>query len=71
MENRWNQKCPVCDGRGIVQCGFYFVPVGQTFTSSNAAPETCRTCNGKGIIIQPEPGYYTLENRFKPLEIKK
>ena len=44
------QKCPVCNGRGIVPCGFYMVPEGQDFASSSTAPETCKTCYGSGII---------------------
>ncbi len=48
---KW-QICPVCEGRGIVPNGFYLYPTGQTFVSSSASPEKCRTCDGKGIIIE-------------------
>ena len=44
------EKCPVCNGRGIVPNGFYLVPEGQGHISSSAAPETCKSCNGKGYI---------------------
>lgn len=39
-------KCPVCDGCGMVHMGFY------EGISSVESPltETCRTCNGKGVI---------------------
>jgi len=47
-------KCPVCNGRGIVPQGFYMVPEGQNFSSSSTAPETCKTCGGKG--------YFTFNN---------
>ena len=47
------QKCPVCNGRGIVPQGFYMVPEGQDFSSSSTAPETCKTCSGSGIILKP------------------
>lgn len=42
-------KCPVCDGKGVVPSGFYNV-CGQNWYSFNTKPETCRSCNGKGII---------------------
>ncbi len=45
------QKCPVCNGRGIVPHMFYTITEEQeTFSSSSTAPETCRACGGKGII---------------------
>ena len=39
--------CPVCSGRGIVPSGFYTFKSGGILTTN---PETCRTCNGAGII---------------------
>lgn len=38
-------KCPVCEGRGFVNAGFY--------TNSKYDPFTvnCRSCNGKGIVF--------------------
>jgi DnaJ-class molecular chaperone len=36
-------KCPVCDGRGLVEGGFY------PFDSA-AGPVKCRTCDGKTIL---------------------
>lgn len=45
------QACPVCEGRGIVPQGFYLVTKWQQqYGSANAAPEQCRTCDGKGVI---------------------
>lgn len=40
--------CPVCQGRGIVPYGFY--STGESSTSSSAADEKCRSCNGNGIL---------------------
>jgi len=37
------QKCPVCEGRGVLPAGFYD---GPTSTSL----ETCRMCKGSGVI---------------------
>jgi len=31
------QRCPVCNGRGIVPNGFYLYPEGQGFSSSSSA----------------------------------
>jgi len=43
-------RCPVCCGNGLVPPGFYLVPVGQTFVTTNSSPEQCRSCSGSGII---------------------
>lgn len=41
-------KCPVCEGRGLVPQGFYNLHL--TGISGSTAPETCKTCNGQGIL---------------------
>ena len=41
------QKCPVCNGSGLVRGGFYDPPM----LTSCTAVETCRTCQGHGIIV--------------------
>lgn len=41
-------KCPVCDGKGVVPHGFY--NTSPYFSSTNIAPETCRSCYGQGVI---------------------
>lgn len=43
-------KCPVCERRGQVPAGFYFN--NSAATVLNTCPETCRSCNGKGIIFE-------------------
>lgn len=40
------QCCPVCEGRGNVPAGFY----GRMVSSTGTGPETCQTCDGKGIL---------------------
>ena len=47
------QICPVCEGKGIVPNSFYSYPVGQGYVSSSTLPEKCRSCDGKGIILEP------------------
>lgn len=42
--------CPVCNGRGMVACGFYMAGLA---TSANGDP--CRTCDGTGIAWTPTP----------------
>lgn len=44
------QRCPVCGGNGLVTNGFYNQTSGYWSTSS-ISPETCRTCNGTGVIL--------------------
>lgn len=37
-------KCPVCEGRGLVEGGFYFGSPGFD-------KEQCRSCVGRGVIV--------------------
>ena len=38
-------RCPVCEGRGTVDSGFYYGGVAD-----HTAPDTCRSCNGSGVL---------------------
>jgi DnaJ-class molecular chaperone len=40
-------RCPVCEGRGNVPNGFYS---RTSYATTDASPETCKSCNGKGYI---------------------
>lgn len=42
-------RCPVCNGNGLVPNGFYLQTSGY-WSSTSTIPETCRSCNGTGII---------------------
>ena len=44
------QRCPVCEGRGSLPCGFYS---GATSATSLNADE-CRTCWGSGVLYVQE-----------------
>lgn len=44
--------CPVCDGRGHVTNGFY-KSHGETWSTDSMTPETCRSCDGKGVVWEP------------------
>lgn len=48
------QKCPICNGVGQVSGGFYNRAGDSYWWVSDQAVETCRTCEGKGIIIKPQ-----------------
>ena len=54
--------CPVCAGRGVVPPGFY------TFgLASSTAPETCRACQGSGVLWETEAvigGYDARPSRY-------
>lgn len=43
-------KCPVCQGTGLVPNGFYSNPGMPTYSSTSTSPETCKSCNGTGIV---------------------
>ncbi len=49
-----SERCPVCNGNGLVPNGFYRQTTGD-WTSSSATPEKCRTCDGKGYITVGDP----------------
>ncbi len=69
------EKCPVCNGRGIVPGGFYSFSSIRNTDASNLS-ETCRSCNGKGYIIMNECknlklGPYMLKNGLYYLNKRK
>uniref|UniRef100_A0A6M3JN31 Putative chaperone n=1 Tax=viral metagenome TaxID=1070528 RepID=A0A6M3JN31_9ZZZZ len=45
------QKCPVCNGNGIVSGGFYSHPGDYPYWTTDHTTEQCRTCQGKGVIV--------------------
>lgn len=46
-------KCPVCNGNGIAPNGFYNQTSGD-WSTTDATPEKCRTCDGTGVVWEPE-----------------
>ena len=50
------QKCPVCDGQGLVVRPPWVAGDTQTWTDTNAGPYTCRRCGGKGTINVEDAG---------------
>jgi len=45
--------CPVCSGRGFVPQSFY-LGNGPGSSSTGTGTETCRTCNGTGVVWAPD-----------------
>lgn len=43
-------KCPICNGTGTVPNGFYNQNLDGWYTSTTTRDETCRSCNGTGIV---------------------
>ena len=50
---RIQQKCPICEGHGIVSGGFYHTIAGCSGIS-NVSSEPCRNCNGSGVVYIEE-----------------
>jgi DnaJ-class molecular chaperone len=46
----YTERCPVCEGRGVVPKGFYDETTGQ-WGANSTEPEICRACNGRGFIL--------------------
>ncbi len=49
--NKHSEKCPVCNGNGLVSAGFYSRGGDYPYwTTSNTVAEKCLSCDGKGWI---------------------
>lgn len=46
-------KCPVCDGIGGVPVGYYNRHPHCDWYSTSTGLESCRTCDGFGIVWEP------------------
>ena len=44
------QKCPICDGVGIISGGYSMRAGDSNSWTSYNSTETCRICGGAGII---------------------
>jgi len=47
-------RCPICEGNGLVPGGYYMRVHGVAWSSITTV-ETCRACDGTGIIWDPQP----------------
>lgn len=56
-------KCPVCEGRGFVPCGFYSSqPYDGSSVTTVTSTEVCRSCHGRGVLFDEFLG--TVSNSF-------
>jgi DnaJ-class molecular chaperone len=46
--------CPVCKGHQSVPNGFYRTIGSNNWSTGSTLPETCRTCNGTGVVWSEE-----------------
>ena len=67
------QICPVCGGKGLVPNGFYDVGLSNSINypqkTTSATSETCRSCQGKGYIIEYPSCEIPVYNTFKSCSI--
>ena len=49
LQQRGPFGCPVCGGRGFGVSGFYSL-IGNTWVTTSTIPETCRSCQGTGVV---------------------
>lgn len=50
------QKCPVCDGSGLVSRPPWVAADQSYFSTPSAGPWPCKRCGGSGTIATPEGG---------------
>lgn len=55
------QKCPVCDGQGLVSRPPGIAGDVTTWVDSSTGPYTCRRCGGSGTIPLEGSGTIPLE----------
>lgn len=53
MTNRLYQKCPVCNGTGLVSTPPHIPGDQATYTDNQTGPYICKVCNGTAIIVTP------------------
>lgn len=51
--NMW-QKCPVCDGSGLVSRPPWVAGDLPAWVGSGTGPSPCRTCGGCGVVTAPD-----------------
>ncbi len=54
VNGEW-QRCPICNGVGFVSGGYFNRPGDVMTWQYNSLVDTCRICEGKGIIVKPKP----------------
>lgn len=44
------EKCPVCNGTGLVSIPPWVAGDSEIYTASSTGPWECKSCNGIGLI---------------------
>jgi len=52
MRNEW-QKCPVCDGTGLVSRPPWLAGDVMEWAATSIAPYPCKACGGSGLLVRP------------------
>lgn len=60
------QKCPVCDGQGLVNKPAHVAGDQATWTDAQAGPYPCRRCAGAGTIASPPRAPEGLREALRP-----
>jgi hypothetical protein len=47
------QRCPICDGTGLVSRPPGVAGDQPTFVSTSCGPWPCRPCTGTGLLLRP------------------
>jgi len=58
------ERCPVCEGRGIVPGHFYDLTPYQG--TGVKGPTMCRSCNGGGVLVAGCPVRPVVEQPIRP-----
>lgn len=51
------QKCPVCDGSGLVSRPPWVAGDRLTWADTSTGPYTCPTCHGVRVLLVPGPAW--------------
>jgi DnaJ-class molecular chaperone len=64
------EKCPVCNGKGLVAAGFYIPRSDSTprLIQTDTEPETCRSCKGKGYVSADDDLPLSMTIQHGPIE---
>lgn len=54
--DREYQKCPVCDGTGLVRRPPYVAGDAPVWIGISAGPFPCQCCGGAKVIVKPSSG---------------
>ena len=69
------QKCPVCNGTGLVSRPPWVAGDVPSWSSTGTGPYPCRVCGGKGVLLAPDEHHATdpprIELAVPPIECEE